>query len=170
MFKAWVFRAGVCFGWLLSVQLSACDAPGARNAQTVLECSNGVMDGFETSIDCGGGTCSACGDGSACLAARDCASGACEGNLCVVGPSCTDRLQNGDETGVDCGGSCSGCPAGQGCVGASDCLGGVCDANVCAEAASCSDAQLSPGETDIDCGGACGPCRPTRRARSPTTA
>ncbi len=33
-------------------------------------------------------------------------------NFCVSGggPSCSDGIQNGDETGVDCGGSCPPCP------------------------------------------------------------
>lgn len=30
-----------------------------------------------------------------------------------AGPSCSDGLQNGDETGVDCGGSCGACGAGE---------------------------------------------------------
>ena len=30
-------------------------------------------------------------------------------SLTAVDPSCTDGVQNGDETGVDCGGSCDAC-------------------------------------------------------------
>ncbi|MCI5221238.1 MAG: hypothetical protein D3924_00790, partial [Candidatus Electrothrix sp. AR4] len=43
--------------------------------------------------------------------------------------SCSDGIQNGDETGVDCGGSCP---------------------NACS---SCSDGVQNGDETDIDCGG-----------------
>lgn len=32
-----------------------------------------------------------------------------EFNIAVVAPSCSDGIQNGSETGVDCGGSCSSC-------------------------------------------------------------
>ncbi|MEL6536793.1 MAG: family 31 carbohydrate-binding protein, partial [Bacteroidota bacterium] len=43
-------------------------------------------------------------------------------------PTCTDGLQNGDETGVDCGGSCAACP-------------------------TCSDGNQNGDETGVDCGG-----------------
>lgn len=49
-------------------------------------CSDGLQNGAETGVDCGG-TCA---------------------NLCA--PTCTDGVQNGAETGVDCGGSCAACP------------------------------------------------------------
>lgn len=32
-------------------------------------------------------------------------------NADTADPTCTDGIQNGDETGVDCGGSCNACPA-----------------------------------------------------------
>lgn len=48
-------------------------------------------------------------------------------------PSCTDGIQNGNETGVDCGGNCSPCP-------------------------TCNDGIQNGGETGVDCGGSCGPC------------
>ncbi len=49
-------------------------------------CDDGVQNGDETGVDCGGSSCAAC-------------------------PSCNDGVQNGDETGVDCGGSClTSCP------------------------------------------------------------
>mgnify|MGYP000577888267 CR=1 FL=1 len=54
-------------------------------------CSDGVQNGNETGVDCGG---------------PDCAP-------CVVPPTCDDGIQNGDETGVDCGGSsCAPCSTG----------------------------------------------------------
>jgi len=50
-------------------------------------CSDGIQNGTETGIDCGG-SCSPC----------------------TVTPTCTDGIKNGDETGVDCGGSsCAPC-------------------------------------------------------------
>lgn len=33
-------------------------------------------------------------------------------SLMLIAPTCTDGIQNGDETGVDCGGSCTACAAG----------------------------------------------------------
>ncbi|MCO6480426.1 MAG: T9SS type A sorting domain-containing protein [Phaeodactylibacter sp.] len=49
-------------------------------------CTDGIQNGDETGVDCGGSSCPAC-------------------------PTCSDGVQNGDETGVDCGGSsCPACP------------------------------------------------------------
>lgn len=53
-------------------------------------CSDGIQNGDEAGIDCGG---------------------SCP-NTCGGAPSCTDGIQNGDETGVDCGGSCPPCSGG----------------------------------------------------------
>ena len=49
-------------------------APTVIEAAAGPSCSNGVRDGDETDIDCGGGACPACANGRACVAARDCAS------------------------------------------------------------------------------------------------
>jgi hypothetical protein len=40
--------------------------------------------------------------------------------------TCEDGVQNGNETGVDCGGSCPRCGTGQGCTSANDCASAVC--------------------------------------------
>ncbi len=71
-------------------------------------CNNGIQDGDETDVDCGG-SCGTCGDGLGCGVAGDCDSGVCGGGLCAS-PSCDDGVQNGAETGVDCGGVCADCP------------------------------------------------------------
>jgi hypothetical protein len=56
------------------------------------------------------GTCGANVDHSACPNGNgDCLSGVCSGAVCQPA-SCTDGVQNGNETGVDCGGSCKACP------------------------------------------------------------
>lgn len=49
-------------------------------------CANGVLDGDETAIDCGGPTCDPCQAGAVCLAARDCVSGACALGFCEEHP------------------------------------------------------------------------------------
>ena len=55
----------------------------------------------------------------------------CTGNICQV-PSCSDVVQNGTETDVDCGGaSCGPCADGLGCVDAADCQSGVCSGGTC---------------------------------------
>ena len=48
-------------------------------------CEDGIKNGSETGVDCGGGHCPDC-------------------------PSCNDQIQNGSETGIDCGGdACAPC-------------------------------------------------------------
>jgi len=75
-------------------------------------CSDGIQNGLETGVDCGGPDCPAC-------------------------PTCDDGVQNGSETGVDCGGpDCLACP-------------------------TCNDGIQNGDETGVDCGGPdCPPCNP----------
>ncbi len=95
-------------------------------------CTDGVRDGQETDVDCGGGTCTTCAAGQHCAAPGDCASGVCTSGICQ-GPTCFDGVKNGVETDVDCGGggSCQKCAAGQTCLVSSDCQSGVCTAGFC---------------------------------------
>ncbi len=60
--------------------------------------------------------------------------------------SCDDGLQNGDETGVDCGGSC----------------------DPCGSSSSCDDGLQNGDETGVDCGGSCDPCAPTGSCDAPS--
>ncbi|MGB0679873.1 MAG: RCC1 domain-containing protein [Polyangiales bacterium] len=80
--------------------------PAARTP-TAASCADGIQNGDESSIDCGG-SCGACGDGASCSAPGDCTSAVCTGGTCQA-PSCSDGVQNGGETGLDCGGPCSSC-------------------------------------------------------------
>jgi hypothetical protein len=45
--------------------------------------------------------------------------------------NCHDNVQDGDETGVDCGGTCQPCKAGEYCVSAADCQSHHCVHNMC---------------------------------------
>ena len=42
---------------------------------TGASCSNGVKDGDETDVDCGGATCPVCANGDACATGNDCGTG-----------------------------------------------------------------------------------------------
>ena len=83
--------------------------------------------------------------------------------VCV---SCKNNIQDGSETGIDCGGkSCNKCANGQGCVADTDCLSSKCNVETrqcraLTVSELCNDGQktASTRETDIDCGGACTPC------------
>jgi hypothetical protein len=64
----------------------SCDANGVDDDcdDTVDECDtcrDGVRDGDETAVDCGG-SCSGCDVGGTCLVAADCLSGLCESGTC----------------------------------------------------------------------------------------
>ena len=47
-------------------------------------CGDGVKNGTETDIDCGG-TCGPCGVGKTCIQAADCAPALCSANKCGLG-------------------------------------------------------------------------------------
>ena len=66
-------------GWVAMV--SASSVGGGGGGAT---CTDGIQNGDETGVDCGGSSCAPCA-------------------------TCDDGIQNGDETGVDCGGSCAPC-------------------------------------------------------------
>jgi len=121
-------------------------------------CSDGMTDGDELDVDCGG-SCIPCAPGAVCEAAEDCTSLSCLDGVCQR-PSCADEVRNGTESGVDCGGpSCDPCPVLPDCETTSDCEDGeVCKLGVC-RADTCANGAVDPGETAADCGGpACAPC------------
>ena len=96
-------------------------------------CDDGILNGDETGIDCGGScaACATCDDGilNGDETGVDC------GGSCAACATCDDGILNGDETGIDCGGSCAAC-------------------------ATCDDGILNGDETGVDCGGPdCEPCQ-----------
>jgi hypothetical protein len=121
-------------------------------------CRDGIRNGAETGVDCGGAGCPPCGDGIGCQVAADCASGVCPAALhTCAAPACADLVKNGSETDVDCGGTCAPakpCADGKSCGTGGDCASGVCTAGVCA-VPSCSDLVRNGTETDVNCGGSC---------------
>lgn len=79
---------------------------------------NGQLDPGEECIDCGGTTGVDCGelcnDGlpNGCEVEVDCG-----GDDCEACPTCTDGIMNGSEIGIDCGGiDCEPCPPGVNCT------------------------------------------------------
>ena len=134
---------------------------------TIEEC---LVDGcydFTIFDSYGDGICCAYGNGSYTVTSggNTLASGGSFGssettNFCVgggSGPTCDDGIQNGNETGVDCGGDCDACPTcddgiQNGNETGVDC-GGDCDA-----CPTCDDGIQNGNETGVDCGGDCAPC------------
>jgi len=121
-------------------------------------CGDGVANGSESDVDCGGADCVLCADLQHCWLNSDCQSAICQNNKCKV-PTCFDFTENGQETDIDCGGaSCNKCATGKGCTQNTDCLSNVCSGTVCLP--GCNDGAKNGQETDVDCGGpncpACG--------------
>ncbi|MFN8339478.1 MAG: zinc-dependent metalloprotease [Saprospiraceae bacterium] len=100
-------------------------------------CSDGIQNGQETGIDCGGPNCPVC-------------------------ISCTDGIQNGQETGIDCGGpNCPACPTCSDGVQNGQETGIDCGGPNCPACATCTDGIQNGQETGIDCGGPNCPACPT---------
>ena len=97
-------------------------------------CDDGVLNGAEEALDCGGGCPAVC-------------------------PTCDDGVRNGAESDVDCGGpECEPCAVGRACAAGEDCAERVCADGVCV-AARCDDGVLNGAERNADCGGPdCEPC------------
>lgn len=125
-------------------------------------CVNGMHDGNETGVDCGGPECPACNSGQTCAAPSDCTSGVCNfGTQQCAQPSCVDAVKNGGETDIDCGGVCvSKCNAGKACLVNPDCASGLCNpVNHICSADHCGDGTMDFDESDQDCGGSgCAGC------------
>src|SRR5262245_60952269 len=83
-------------------------------------CIDGVRNGDESAIDCGG-SCAACANGQTCFSSFDCLSGFCNNGICSSTSTCRDGLRNGNESDVDCGGSCPACRTGYACLTNFDC-------------------------------------------------
>ncbi|CAF1117654.1 unnamed protein product [Adineta ricciae] len=139
--------SGVCIS-------SVCQVPN---------CNDGVANGNETDIDCGGSCHSIkkCNDGEKCNGVLDCNSGVCTSNICQT-PTCNDSVKNGNETGIDCGGWCASqnkCVDNAVCRNPDDCISGVCKSDIC-QIPTCNDGVMNGNEGDVDCGAVCLPLKP----------
>ncbi|WP_165872219.1 glycosyl hydrolase [Tenacibaculum sp. M341] len=139
-------------------------ASGSTTPPPSPTCTDGIQNGNETGVDCGGNCdpcdtttppdsdCSGdCPDGYELFACGQCwvneqqaqSAGCTETCSDTSTPTCNDGIQNGDETGIDCGGSCPY----------------TCDTS---ELPTCNDGEQNGDETGIDCGGSCAnTCEPT---------
>jgi hypothetical protein len=160
--------------WALGVIVLVLCASGCGpgTAASVGSCGNGVRDGNETDVDCGGAGCFQCAVGKRCLVSADCIAATCVASVCTssAGPSaavaCGNGVKDGAETDVDCGGgTCPRCALGRRCELPNDCTGGACVGGLCAAASSCSNLVRDGDETDVDCGGSCSPCAVGRACR-----
>ncbi len=157
-------ESGVCAGNNL------CQGPG---------CGDGVRNGNETDVDCGGANCGAtCVPNRACLVNDDCTSGVCpaegeDGEFVCQAPDCNDGTMNGSESATDCGGQCGPCGDGDACANDGDnCASGVCSGGgggLC-QVRTCEDDVENGDESDVDCGQTCGAqrlCPDNQRCNAP---
>mgnify|MGYP001328115280 CR=1 FL=1 len=101
--------------------------------------ADGVRNGDETDVDCGGSAAARCAEGKQCREGSDCATGSCRGGKCAA-PAPDDGAKNGDETDVDCGGSkAPKCADGKACKAHADCASDACNhAGKCVADKSCT--------------------------------
>ena len=93
-------------------------------------CSDGIKNGTESDVDCGG-TCPPCGTAKSCQGAGDCASRVCLSQVCRA-PTCFDLVRNGSESDIDCGGgTCPRCANERTCASRNDCAGALCVSGTC---------------------------------------
>ncbi len=135
-------------------------APGVALCCQPRACADGVRNGTESDVDCGG-PCADCGTGERCNNAFDCLSRVCGAGGCAAGaqlccqaPSCGDGIANGGEPVPDCGNAACGlCAVGAVCTASAQCQSGLCQAGRCADPGSCTDGVRNGTETAVDCGG-----------------
>lgn len=121
---------------------------------TQTSCEDGIRNGWESDVDCGGKVCTGCALGQACTSREDCASNYCDvlSGVCADAPACADLLLSPGETDVDCGGACNPCGEGQNCEEQADCAEGLaCDpaSNTCTSG-PVGDADNDGVSDDVD--------------------
>jgi hypothetical protein len=123
-------------------------------------CSDGIQNGQESDIDCGGDCPEKCNINKTCNNNdENCKTGYCAPDGKCKYPSCNDGVKNGQESDIDCGKDCpEKCDVGSLCRNNDDCKTNYCDMStgLCSNKVDkCSNEKLDPGESDVDCGGVC---------------
>jgi hypothetical protein len=115
-------------------------------------CVDGLQNGEEEGVDCGGicpDSCDPCFNGRL---DEDEEGVDCGGDCRADCPNCDDGVKNGSEAAIDCGGACADrCDVNQPCREDLDCASLHCDL-VC-QPPSCTDEILNGNESAEDCGG-----------------
>lgn len=62
-------------------------------------CADGVKNGAESDVDCGGGECTPCGVGKVCTSNDDCV-GLCKSSQCVLARTCAELVRPGLVSGI----------------------------------------------------------------------
>jgi hypothetical protein len=141
-----------------------CGGGGACQCVTAT-CSDGLKDGTETDVDCGG-SCPPCVNGKDCKAAADCESAFCNSLVCAACSSAS-QCASGDLCDLQLnGGTCLVAGAlGAPCTAAGQCTSGFCADGVCCNAAcngvcNVCDAPGMPGVCNVEPAGGSNPNHP----------
>lgn len=73
--------AGVC-SWIPEPDGTSCEIGTCQSGMCAPACSDGIRNGNETDVDCGGPNCQECVSGRTCLVGNDCLSGICTAGIC----------------------------------------------------------------------------------------
>ena len=158
---------------VLALGIAACDnAEGVKRCELPADCdsgvcalgvcldatcSDGVMNGRETRVDCGG-TCGACG-GATCDGPAACASGVCEDDRCVSAACVNDPCEHDGACSGDGARTCE-CPdnwTGASCEVSNGCHAAPCGTGTCNDnGAGGYDCACVAG--DFDDGTTCSTC------------
>jgi hypothetical protein len=120
-------------------------------------CEDGLLNGEESDVDCGGTSCAPCADGEGCGEASDCISSVCSDGTCQA-PVCGDGAVNEDGEQCDDAGDSEECDA--------DCTPQSCgDGTVNMAAGELCDDMIETDACDADCTPAeCGDGQPNTTA------
>ena len=113
-------------------------APSPLSASSAAP-DDGLKNGDESDVDCGGLAAPKCASGKTCATADDCADGVCKDGTCAA-PAPDDGVKNGDETDVDCGGTTAPkCDVAKACAASGDCASDACSYEMkCVAAKGCT--------------------------------
>jgi hypothetical protein len=156
--------AGACVACLLSSDCTTTAAPNCVSRQCVAaSCMDGMKNGTETDVDCGG-TCSKCALGSSCKVAGDCQSNVCgAGSKC----GCSADAQCGSGKFCDPTGACKPLIAtGKACTRPGECTLGFCVDGFCCNVACNGTCQACAGSKK-QVGGMDGTCGPAKDGTDP---
>lgn len=122
------------------------DTDGDVDADLPSSCDDGIQNGQETDVDCGGPDCEPCEIDDSCVDNSDCTTQVCYQETCV---ECVEDDQCAVEQVCSDDNQCVQCDADSHCDD-----GNPCTANTC-QGGSCVDLELSDG---TNCGG-CHECQ-----------
>jgi hypothetical protein len=139
------------------------------DANTTGSCFDGIQNGAESDVDCGGPVCPRCADGQRCISNSDCSSSTCTGGVCGMN-GCSPGTANC--TGAGCTTNTDSDPSNCGACGhlctlphaSSTCSSGQCAVSACGSGYSDCDFVASNGcethtASDVNNCGSCGnPC------------